>query len=96
LDREQTDATVHSPSEFEETFEDTWTDQVNHPEHYTTRSMEAIDIIETAIEDQDDPVLAYLMSNTIKYLLRYQHKGRPRQDLEKARWYLDRMISKLD
>lgn len=71
-------------------------DMVSHPSHYTTRSMEAIEIIETAIEDQNDPVIAYLMSNVIKYLLRFQHKGAPKQDLEKARWYLERMISKIN
>ena len=71
-------------------------DLVNHPNHYNTRSMEAIDIIETCIEDQKNPVLAYLMSNTVKYLLRYEHKGTPIQDLKKARWYLDRMIHKLE
>jgi len=71
-------------------------DLVNHPAHYTTRRMEAIDIIEVAIEDQHDPVMGYLMSNVIKYLLRYQYKGTPEQDLKKASWYLQRMIGKLD
>jgi hypothetical protein len=28
----------------------------------------------------------------MKYLWRYRHKGRPDQDLKKARWYLDRLI----
>ena len=68
---------------------------VDHPPHYTSRSVEAIDIIEAAIEGESDPIMAYLKSNVIKYLLRYEHKGKPVEDLKKANWYLARMISKV-
>ena len=65
---------------------------VDHPPHYNNRSMEAIDIIEMIIKIENDPVVAYNMSNVVKYLLRFRDKGTPVQDLEKARWYLNRMI----
>lgn len=63
-------------------------DPVNHPQHYKSHpsGIEAIDICEH--ED-------FLIGNALKYLLRHQHKGNPIQDLEKARWYLDRKIQKL-
>ena len=73
-------------------FEATDNDGVNHPNYYTQRSMEAIEIIECCIEG-DDPIQAYLKSNIIKYLLRYKDKNGV-EDLKKARWYLDRYIEK--
>lgn len=37
----------------------------------------------------------FLKGNTIKYLWRYQLKGKPKQDLKKARWYLDKLIEEV-
>ena len=34
------------------------------------------------------------MGNTIKYVFRADYKGKPLEDLKKARWYLDREITK--
>jgi hypothetical protein len=68
---------------------------VNHPSHYTAGSIEAIDILEDAARHAPDPVLAGLQWQTLKYLLRMWLKGNPVQDARKARWYLDRLISKL-
>jgi hypothetical protein len=70
-------------------------DMVNHPPHYNNRKMEAIDIIEMIIEAEKNPKVAYNMSNVIKYLLRFRDKGTPIQDLQKAKWYLNRMIDKI-
>lgn len=71
---------------------DAYYERVDHPEHYKTRELEAIDIIEMIIEVEEDPKVAYAMSNVIKYLLRFRDKGRPVEDLKKAEWYLKRMI----
>ena len=71
-------------------------DDVNHPSHYCNRKMEAIDIIEMIIEAESNPKVAYNMSNVLKYLLRFRDKGTPVKDLEKARWYLNRMIEKIE
>ena len=65
-------------------------DMVNHPPHYKKGDMEAIKVIEAGIGDQG--FIGYLLGNIMKYLLRFPHKGKPVEDLKKARWYLDRLI----
>jgi hypothetical protein len=59
-------------------------DPVNSPAHYTQGSMEVIEAIEGLR-------LNYHQGNIIKYVSRYNMKGGI-QDLQKARWYLDRLI----
>ena len=72
-------------------------DPVNHPEHYTAgRRFEAIDVIEDAVARAPDPVLGGLQWQALKYLLRLWDKGNPCQDGQKARWYLGRLIQKLE
>lgn len=34
----------------------------------------------------------FCAGNAIKYIARHMDKGKPIEDLEKARWYLDRLI----
>lgn len=63
-------------------------DPVNHPAHYTMGKIEVIDAIE-------DWKLGYCEGNAVKYIARAAHKGNRVQDLEKARWYLDRLIAGL-
>tara|TARA_Y100000034_G_C6531323_1_gene228938 strand:- start:10 stop:225 length:216 start_codon:yes stop_codon:yes gene_type:complete len=60
---------------------------VNHPKHYNQGKIEVID----AIEDWD---LNFCEGNVIKYVARHRHKGEPMQDLKKALWYIERLISK--
>ena len=64
-------------------------DPVNHPAHYTTGKIEVIDFIE-------DKQLGFHEGNVIKYICRAKLKGQELQDLKKARWYLDRLISRID
>ncbi len=40
--------------------------------------------------------LGFCLGNTVKYISRAGKKGAVLQDLKKARWYLDREISKLE
>lgn len=70
--------------------------QVNHPSHYGGESdpFEAIKVIE-AWADKMPPEVVFHLGNTIKYLSRCGKKENAIQDLEKARWYLDRAIQKL-
>lgn len=65
---------------------------VNHPSHYTSGKIECIDAIECAIDNYDDPKAAFLVGQVIKYLWRAPLKGAYRQDIEKAQWYLDRLV----
>jgi len=34
----------------------------------------------------------YLKGNCMKYLWRYDYKGKPIEDLEKAQWYLAKLL----
>jgi len=62
---------------------------VNHPAHYTDGGIETIDFIEAKR-------LGYHLGNVVKYICRAGKKGTNMglQDLQKARWYLDRAIEK--
>ena len=71
-------------------------DMVNHPAHYTQGRYEAIDVIEDAVARAPDPVLGALHWQTLKYELRLWDKDDPLTDAKKARWYLDRLINKLE
>ena len=71
------------------------TDMVNSPAHYTNGSQEAIDIIEEAIQEAPSMKQAYAQGQVLKYLLRLWLKDNPKEDAEKARWYLNRLIDSL-
>ena len=70
------------------TMEEPQADPVNHPAHYKVGGMETIDFIEAK-------QLGYNLGNVVKYITRAAHKGNASEDLAKARWYLNREISKL-
>ena len=64
-------------------------DPINSPAHYTTGNIEVIDFIE-------DQAFGYHAGNIIKYIARYRHKGTPLADLQKAEWYLKRLIEQYE
>lgn len=66
-------------------------DAVNHPAHYTAGKVECIEAIEAALCCHTDPGKAFLTGQAIKYLWRWPLKNGV-EDLEKARFYLDRLI----
>ena len=70
-------------------------DPVHSPAHYNRGSVEAIQVIEDVVAGAPEPVVGYLVGQALKYLLRVWYKDDPRQDLQKAAWYLDRAIAKL-
>lgn len=65
-------------------------DPVNHPSHYTDGKIEVIDFIE-------DKKLGFCLGNAVKYIARAGKKDPTKEveDLEKARWYLERRIKQL-
>lgn len=65
-------------------------DPVNRPSHYTSGKIEVIDFIE-------DQQLDFCLGNTVKYVARAGKKdpNKTVEDLEKARWYLNRAIENL-
>jgi hypothetical protein len=70
-------------------------DPVN-PQHYRNYRTEVIDILEDAVARAPDAVKGSLQYQVLKYMLRLWDKDGPLQDAKKARWYLDRLISKLE
>jgi hypothetical protein len=66
-------------------------DLVN-PAHYKDTPIECIEAIKAAMTEQQ--FQGYLRGNVIKYLWRYENKG-GKTDLEKAEWYLKRLIEEL-
>ena len=70
-------------------------DMVNSPAHYTGGSQEAIETIEEAVQDAPNSKVGYLQGQVLKYLLRIWLKGNAKEDAEKARWYLNRLIDSL-
>lgn len=64
-------------------------EKVNHPQHYGgDTTYEAIKVIEAW-------GLGFCLGNAVKYICRAGKKGSRLEDLEKARWYLDREIGQL-
>jgi len=63
------------------------TDMINHPPHYASHpsGVECIQITEH---------MGFCIGNAIKYLWRAGLKGDAIQDLEKARFYIDREIQR--
>lgn len=62
-------------------------DPINHPAHYMQHpsGVECITITEH---------MSFCLGNAIKYIWRADLKGSATEDLEKARWYIDREIAK--
>jgi hypothetical protein len=71
-------------------------DPVNSPSHYQYNGFEVIDILEQAVSKAPDPVKGSLQYQSLKYMLRLWGKENPLQDARKSRWYLNRLISKLE
>ena len=68
-------------------------DPVNHPAHYNAGDIEFIDALKSAQSKEEH--CGYLQGNAMKYLWRYTHKGKAEEDLRKAEWYLQRLISEV-
>jgi hypothetical protein len=67
------------------------TDMVNHPPHYKTGGIEAIDYIQAKLTPEE--FAGFCKGNALKYISRAGHKGSAAEDTRKAIWYLQRLIS---
>lgn len=75
--------------------ENTKEDVVNHPKHYkAVNGLEAIDVIE-AFTAKLKGIQATDTGNILKYMLRWREKN-GLEDLKKAQWYLNHLISKVE
>lgn len=68
-------------------------DNVNHPKHYTSGKIEVIKIMEDQLTPEE--YRGYIKGQVIKYITRERYKN-GLEDLKKARWYLDRLIKKME
>jgi len=66
-------------------------DEVNNPKHYTSGKIEALEIIEDATKDLNG-LEAFSIGSALKYLIRFDKKNDPIQDLQKAVFYIERVI----
>ena len=57
---------------------------INHPSHYNMLPIECIDVIQ---------YFDFISGSIIKYVWRYQYKGKALEDLKKAKWYLEYLIA---
>ena len=62
---------------------------ISHPKHYNAGKIEVIDAIE-------EWKMGFCDGNVIKYVARHRHKGKPIEDLKKAKWYLERLIQQYE
>ncbi len=67
-------------------------DMVNSPPHYNQTGIECIQAISAAT---DNGFKYYLQGNIMKYLWRFDYKDKPLEDLQKAKWYLDKLIEEV-
>jgi len=67
-------------------------DMVNSPPHYNESGIECIDAIAAALGEGFE---FYLQGNIMKYLWRYRYKNGT-EDLKKARWYMDKLITEVE
>lgn len=65
-------------------------DDVNNPEHYTRGGIECIDAIKSALTPEE--FRGFLKGNILKYTWRERHKGGV-QSLQKAQWYLNKLLT---
>lgn len=88
-----TDNTPDIREVVEEHSEDAKADPVNRPAHYTSGGIECIDAMQAAFGDE--AVKDFCLCNAFKYLWRHRQKNGV-EDLKKARWYLNRLITAME
>ncbi len=69
-------------------------DPVEQPDHYNKGAIEAIEAIKASMPENE--FRGYLKGNALKYLWRYDYKGKPVEDLRKCRWYVERLIQEVN
>ena len=68
-------------------------DEVNHPAHYTQGGIECIDAIQAQLTPEE--FRGYLKGNIAKYMWRERSK-QGKVSLEKAQWYLNKLIQETE
>lgn len=69
-------------------------DYVNNPKHYTKGGIETLDYIKAKLSHKE--YVGYLIGNILKYISRASSKGNLLQDLQKAQFYLNDLVKKVE
>lgn len=69
-------------------------DPVARPSHYNQDGIECIDAVKASMSREE--FKGYCKGNAMKYLWRYTYKDKPKEDLKKAQWYLNKLIETLE
>lgn len=64
---------------------------VSHPSHYNKDGIECFDVIKAFLGI--DAFEHFCLSNSLKYIIRCKGKGNYIEDLKKAKFYIDEIIS---
>ena len=66
-----------------------FTENVNHPHHYSSGKIECIDAMVSAFGTE--AVISFCKCNAFKYMWRFDKKNGV-EDLKKAKWYMNKYI----
>lgn len=69
-------------------------EMVNNPAHYQADGVSCIDIMIKLYGKE--AVLNFCMLNSFKYQWRCNHKNNCKEDLQKARWYMNKYLELLE
>lgn len=86
-----TDVIYDKPGSLGESREE---DMVNSPSHYTAGGIETIEVIKAKLSEEE--FAGYCKGNAIKYLTRANYKGSNLQDLQKASWYINDLLKRVN
>jgi len=89
IDNNPTDVAMQAAHNF-----DDQEDMVNSPNHYASGDIECIDAIQASMTPE--AFRGYCKGAALKYLWRYERKAKPLEDLKKAQWYLNKLISTIE
>nr|ADI23566.1 hypothetical protein [uncultured nuHF2 cluster bacterium HF0770_42C12] len=67
---------------------------ISKPKHYTQGNVECLDAIDSMLGESSR--IDFHRSQIVKYMWRLREKGAPLKDAQKARFYIDRLIQKLE
>lgn len=76
--------------EFEDVVKKWQSDDVNHPDHYTSGGIETIDYQKAKATPEE--FRGHLRLTALKYLSRAGLKDDTLKDLKKAQWYVNRLV----
>jgi len=82
---------TNDAGDFADCWESKEVDMVEQPPHYNYGNIECIEAIKESMTPE--AYRGYLKGNCMKYLWRYERKGKQLQDLHKAQWYLNRLTT---